>query len=357
MALRSVRMILVLTVLIAVLTHWDGKLLHATGEARGFAHPPFLMSEVYMIVANIGFVVAHEAGHWIAGRALGWRCLEFRIGPLALVRRPEGWRFRRMKFDAFGAVLFSPTTFDDLARSLSIHVAGGPAASILYLLLCVLIVWQSRSAGLFWLFGAMAQFAPLGVFSLAPITKGLMLSDGYKLIQLMRGGYYAARLQCYMLGNVSRGTPLRPRDWPPELIRIMTEAPASLRGRRECHLMFCHLMDAGEASAAYPWVARLAGKPEKSDPPEYALDIAFYLALHQHDPETARKWLGVAGKGAGAWMYARAQSAIAMAEGRTEEAQWLVEQGLASLATQLPCGDVDCDRDLLNSVLAVPTLG
>ncbi|HYW45140.1 MAG TPA: site-2 protease family protein [Bryobacteraceae bacterium] len=345
-------MTIFLSLVVAVYIHFSLHFLNRAADAAGFPKPSFVALQGLLAIAILALVTSHEAGHWIAGRAVGWRCLRLRMGPLALVRSGHGWKLRWTRWEVAGAVAFSPSGLEGYRKADAIFTAGGPLASIVFPLLCAGIAWQARSAAMFWLFGTLAQWSVMGALSLVPMGKGLLRSDGYWLWGLMRGGYEADRRLRYMLVNMSHGTPLRPRDWPWEAMRPVIDAGSSCRDRHECYLAYKYLLDSGQTEAALPWLARLLEKWRKADPPEYALEAAFYLSVHAPDPDLAAKWLAAAGKDTEPWVRLRAQSAVAWASGRQDEARHLADRALAQLRRAAPCGAVEYEKARLDGVEA-----
>ena len=343
-------MTIFLCLLVAVYIHFSLNFLNRAAHAAGFPQPSFLAAQGLLAIAILMLVLSHEAGHWIAGRAVGWRCLRLRLGPLALVRSGRGWKLRWTRWEVAGAVAFAPSGLEGYRKADAIFTAGGPLASLVFPLLCAAIAWKARSAPMFWLFATLAQWSALGAFSLVPAGKGLVRSDGYWLLGLLRGGYEADRRLRYMLVNMSHGTPMRPRDWPWEAMRPVIDAGSSCADRHECYLAYKYLMDSGQTEAALPWLARLLEKWRKADPPEYALEAAFYLGFHAPNPELAAKWLAVSGKDTEPWVRLRAQAAVAWASGRPEEARRLVDRALAELRRAAPCGAVEYERARLDSL-------
>jgi hypothetical protein len=249
-------------------------------------------------------------------------------------------------------VVFAPVVPGGSRRDNAILVAGGPLGSVVFALVCAAIASQAHTATFLWFFGTMAQFSLLvGATQLLPAGDGLGVNDGHWLWALLRGGERAEQRQRYMLENTSSGTPLRARDWPRELIGPVLESGAPCADRHYCFLAYKHLMDSGRPDAALPWLVGFLAKPGKSDPPEYALEAAFYLGVHRPDPALAAKWLAFAGTDEEIWIRLRAQAAVALAGGRSDDARRLALEALAQLDTARPCGETGYQRDRLDDVL------
>jgi hypothetical protein len=340
-----------LCVLVAVYVAWSSALLGAIAKVRGFAAPSLHVSLPLLWFSIVILVAIHEVGHWVAGRAVGWRGLRFRLGPFALVRVRNGWKIRWIRWDFGGAVTFAPTALAGFRKADSIFTAAGPLASLLFTLACGWIAWYSTNAAVFWLFGTVAQWAWLGALSLVPAGRGLARSDGYWLWQLTRGGKELQRRQRYMLANMSHGTHLRPRDWPRGLMGPVIDGPTPWGDRHDAYLVYIYFMDLGDPDAAFPWLASVLKKWQKTDPPEYALEAAYYAGVCSHDASLAARWLGCAGKDVDPWVRLRAEAAVASAEGRVEASQRLAGVALAKLENELPSGHRDYETARLNDLL------
>jgi len=337
-----------LQVVLAAYVWWSLGVVNRMSHVLGFTRPSLASRMLMMAASAVVLLVVHECGHCLAGRAVGWRFLRLRIGPLGLVREAKGLRIRWIRWDLGGGATFAPTSMDGFATADLIFTAAGPLASLLGMLVFEWLAYVASTAYTFWLFSTMAQWAFLGVLSLLPAGSGLAMSDGYWLWELLRGGDQGERRQRYMLCNMAHGTAVRPRDWPGEL---MSPVLAGGGDRHEWYIAYVHLMDAGEPHAAFAWLLKALEKPQKSDPPEYALEAAYYLGVYRRDAKQAGKWLGSAGKDTPKWVRLRAQAAVALAWGEADRARKLVGDAERELGAAFPCGSVECERARLRDLL------
>jgi len=323
------------------------------GEARGFDPRAFRLYGIQMPLAGLVSLVIHEAGHWAAGWAVGWRCLSIQIGPYKLVRRAAGWQIEWTGWNFSGAVASSPTSYKDFRKYDAWLTAGGPLASILQLVFFGLAASMTESAEWFWSLANAAAFGFMAtVFSLIPSREGFGSSDGMKLWQLLLGGLALEESKRRYLVNVSAGTPLRPRDWPIELMGPVLDGRVP-RSRRNQYLAYIHLLDSGKPEAAFPWLAQFTAERSKADPYDFAVEATYYLGIYERNASGAALWLGRALKDkriSGAYRL-RAEAAAAFAAGRMAEAERLARAALAKLDEELPCGLVEYQRTLLNDVL------
>lgn len=323
------------------------------GRHRGFDVSGVRLLWLQLAGVAVFSLLVHETGHWLAGRAVGWRCLTFRIGPFKLVHLAAGWRIKWNKLDFGGGVACYPPSFDGFAKSITWFTAGGPLASILQGVLFGFAAWSAHSLALFWIFAFASHFGfGFAVVSLVPMKFGFQLSDGAKLVGIFRGGKPVEELRRMYLINISYGTALRPRDWAPEIIQPVLEslAPCS---RHDRYLAYIHLLDSEGAEAAYPWLALFAPGWSKADPYEYAVEATYYLGVFDRDPAGAALWLARAMKDKTISPADRrlAEAAVACAAGRTDEAERLARAALTKLDEELSSGLVEYRRARLNYLL------
>jgi hypothetical protein len=323
------------------------------GEARGFDLRAFPLYQIQIPLATLVSLVIHEAGHWAAGTAVGWRCLSIQIGPYQFVQRAVGWQVQRTAWSSGGAVAAIPASYEDFRKCAACLTAGGPVASILQVVFFALAASMAESAEWFW---SLANAAALGfmavVLSLLPLRGGFGSSDGIKLWQLLLGGLAVEESKRRYLVNVSVGTPQRPRDWPIELIGPVLDGrvPCS---RHNQYLAYIHLLDSGKPEAASPWLVHYAAEWSKADPYDYAIEAAYYLGIYERNGTGAALWLGRAlkDKSISTADRLRGEAATAWAAGRTAEAERLARAALAKLDEELPSGWVEYQRTLLNHLL------
>lgn len=87
------------------------------------------------------------------------------------------------------------------------------------------------------------------------------------------------------------------------------------------------------------------------DPPEYALEAAYFYAFDRNDASVARWWLlAVETKKIEPWVRLRAQAAIELAVGYLGRARLLIDEALAALRTEPACGDYQYEIDRLKDL-------
>jgi len=197
--------------------------------------------EIFLLLTLAGILVTavHEAGHVLAGWAVGFRFYAVRVRR-AQIERDGGrlrlrWiRARDIRPESRGFARLLPRDSYHLRPRLAVVFAGGPVASLLFALALFLPAYQlqlrdaSQDSGpghatlILWL-AIVAGLSFLGfLLNLVPRGQGGSVSDGATLLVLLRGGP-PADLHClvYEVQGVVEGA-IRLRNWPDELLaRLM----------------------------------------------------------------------------------------------------------------------------------------
>lgn len=312
------------------------------------------------IALSFFFVLSfHEAGHILGGKLVGFRFLLFVVGPVKLYAAEGGVRFgiNRSLAMAGGLGGAAPTDSRNLRRRMMLYVAGGPVASLVLAALSFgVALVASPSVGLVFGITSLTSLF-VGVVTLVPSKFGGFVSDGSRLLMLLRGGPEAERWAALSaLGGASMAG-VRPRDFDGELVeRSLSPSDGSLD-------------EAGARSTAH-YRALDLGDPEKGedilrpaldiqDVPEMLrsqllLEAAFLRARFLGDPEEARKLFSTAktNKVLDRSLPLRVEAAISLAEGDSEEARKKAKQSLDELGDSLSAGTAKLEREWLEEILA-----
>jgi hypothetical protein len=302
-------------------------------------------------------LLAHELGHLLGGRLVGFRAFLLIVGPVRLERSGDGWRLHRNRSAALWGGLAGSAATDarDLRRRMAVMVAGGPAASLLVGSAALVSYWafhpvQLDAASPYWrvalafalVSGGVASIS-IAVATLIPLRTSGFLSDGARLLRLARGGADAARDAAVqtLIGKSLAG--VRPRDWPLELLQEacapQSDPAVEFTGWQ---LAQSYAADAGHAVDARRWLQLLLAHIDRLPPTLHAgllLDAARQFALSGDTAEAtaliARAKRPVIGA---AWARPLADAAVLSSEGRHAESLALLPDIRTALAASIDRG-------------------
>ncbi|HEU4455732.1 MAG TPA: hypothetical protein VFR81_21895 [Longimicrobium sp.] len=348
-----------LLVLVGALAALD----RVTGDARAAAGAtPGGGASVLAVLVGVAWlaVAAHEAGHLLGGRWMGFRFHLFVVGPVRLSR--VGGRVRpglnRSMALGGGVALSVPPDARELRTRFAAVAAGGPAAS----LACAAAAAAAYALVGDWplarlCLGVFAVLsAALGAVTLVPNAAGGLPSDGARLLRLARPGAVGERDAAVMaLGAVSAAG-LRPRDWDPGVVRTaLSVADGGFDEALARLLAYRHALDSGRPAEAGEHLRRaLVLAPATPAPfrPVLQLEAAFFEAAHRGDPGAARRRLdgAAASPMAEPALRLRAEAAVLAAEGEGARAADLASRARAALAASLDRGGAACDEAALDII-------
>jgi hypothetical protein len=165
----------------------------------------------------IGFALAttvHETAHAVVGVWVGFDLHSLRIGPLQVDRPFRVSLFRGTSTVAAGCAGMIPVKTDAMALRLAAMVLAGPAANLLTGVTILLLPF-SKSA-LSNMFVLCALF--MGFLNLLPLQKGPELTDGMRILRLLRCRAVAERFAVLAKLNAEIKDGVPPEDLPPDLI-------------------------------------------------------------------------------------------------------------------------------------------
>jgi hypothetical protein len=323
---------------------------------------------VYIVCIGV-----HEAGHLAAGLLAGYRPLLLIVGPLRVewAGRTTRVGVNRAIALAGGLAICTPVGGHDLRRRTVIMAAGGPLASLLLGVQC-LVSWQVGRA----LFAGAPVIGftlsvlgivslAIGVVTLLPMRSGGFYSDGARIVRLMRNDEETEREVALMAltGLTLGGT--RPRDWDPSLVAraagIRDGGAFEVSGLQFAHL---YALDSGDIAAARSYLedvlARLHQLPTAARAP-VQLGAAVFFALYDRDAVRARTCLEAAGPGDGllATPHQRtlADAAVRLAEGDAAGAAAAAASAQRLMAGGLDRGSLAIDAVHAERILSAAVAG
>ncbi|MFN3326207.1 MAG: M50 family metallopeptidase [Bryobacteraceae bacterium] len=300
-------------------------------------------------------IAVHELGHTIAGLVAGFRTVGFSAWPLTFYKTRNGWRLRWFGIGG-GLIQCYPARATGVRGRMFWMTAGGPIASIALFLLCgwmiwdEMVVWPGRS-------GYSAAFTGvfslmIGVLSLVPTDTGEVLSDGYRMRMLARGGAEAEQSLAHALLATESFEGRRPGQWSAHLVeRASKPESRSATGFNGQALLYSRLLDQVRVDEAEEILAWLLEHPRlRLLAASLAFETAWFLAAYRGDAARGREWMEVAEKQPKGLLDAltlqKARAAVACVE-QSGEAKAAVEAALRECDDIANLGAAAATRDAL----------
>lgn len=304
-------------------------------------------------VAVYTAILIHECGHYFAGRAAGFRLLTFRVGALDWRRSGGRWKFRIEWSGLIGGghTGMAPDSPDRLRERAMELTAGGPAGSLICgLAACALLLAVAGPscpplAGRFLLLLTVIAVGDC-LFNLYPASSGVGYSDGARLWQLAKRGPWAEYMCASYYMTMSMAGPIRPRDWPSQLVTRAADfgrdLPAALG---TFALAYTHFEDLGDSQRAAEYLALAESRTEKGTKAErdFAMERAYFNARHLDDPAAGLGWLQSAREDDTA-DYWRTRAAVHAVGGDLDAARYALGRGWAILSAMPATGIYDMGR-------------
>lgn len=311
-------------------------------------------------------VVLHELGHLLGGLAGGMRFGMFAAGPARISRASNG-RLRvsrhSLRHGVLGFVLMLPDTTRPFAPQYQRLALGGPLASLVCAAagVALALVFDGPARVHATVFAAWS--ALVFAMTAVPIHINGWETDGAQLLDLARDGR-GTQLKGVILGLAGQslgGT--RPRELDRELISRGlalasdsgpgTVAPALAAG---IHLYAAlHADDRDDDAACGHHLAAVGGLAQSMEPAQraqFAIELAYHAAL-AGSPGAARGWLAHAAGGLTEPSdLARADAAIAVAEGEAARARASIAAARAALPRSIDRGGARWAADCLDRLEA-----
>lgn len=300
-------------------------------------------------------IALHELGHLTAGLAQGFRLALYTAGVLGIRGTSRGPRFFfNHDINLVGGLA---ATYPDvvesgpaLRRKFARIVVAGPFASLVVGVVALTTGWllaqqASAPAPLGLRAGATFLYV-LGIISALiflvtslPLPSRGFMTDGARYLSLHAGGVKGLREEAGLAVTALMGAGKLPGAYPSELLERLTSLPAnSLLGLNGNFLAFAHHLDREETTRALEFAetieAHLDAAPAGPFRRYYLKELVFFYAFLAGDAEKARAlWDPIARpaeKDRDAATF-RARAALALLEGRRDEAATLVEAGLKKI--------------------------
>jgi hypothetical protein len=269
-----------------------------------------------LLITLLGFplaVLAHEAGHVVAGRVLGFRLLAVAIGPFTWRREEvEGGR-GRLRFgleftwrNVIGYAQHSFPALGELRDYLLVYIAWGLLASAGFVIFAAIETALFLNA----ILGGVRQFMPVwwltailvaaGWLSILVLALNLypsrwIATDGHKLLALLRSRVHARRYVALVRVMQANQGGQRPRDWEAALVDDLTVLnDRSAQSVQAHHLAYRWALDRGDLASAEKFLARAVESRHLASPPQRAtlmIEAAFIEMRYRANRAHAQAWL------------------------------------------------------------------
>ncbi len=323
-----------------------GRILKTSPGFREAA--PWLLAAAPLLI--FGAILLHELGHLAGGRLSSFRFLLLTAGPLRVERRGEGVRLTWNRNLSLWGGIAASAPFGESAQSeaslrkgMILVLAGGPAASLagaLALPLGLTAGADHPAAALIAVFFGLLS-AAIALATLLPTSFGGFLSDGARLLQLIRADEEGRRW-VHIAALSSLSLSVRPRNWPRAAVEAATQAGGARQDAATAALLRAawHL-DRKEIAETRQWLQAAidgSGCLPAAAKPSIHIAAAWFYALYEADPARARLHFEAASRpgfvAPGA--LAAAEAAVLMTEGQRREAEILVEKAAKMSGGQTP---------------------
>ncbi len=303
----------------------------------------------------------------LVGRMIGFRFWRYSLGPVTIVREPEGIRFR--KSPGFGAMdaLTLPRGERNLRRAAIILNASIPISCLVFGFLITLGInlphgrrdyaWIDTPAFQGFVLGSLFVTWASFFGSIWNQRPNQMPNPRARIAMLRRGGADAERYCALMAIQGAAFEGYRPRDWHPYWIaRLTVLYDGSLDEIAGSLTAYHYAFDAGDVQGAGHILARVhatyEGYSSTFDDSIWQA-VAFYQAWIHWDVTVARfyfqkvRWRRVNQR-----TRMCVEAAILLAEGKTEESRSQAMEGMRTPDHYSAAGLVRAESDRLSAIIA-----
>lgn len=304
-----------------------------------------------LVLPVYGAVLIHELGHLAAGCCAGLRLVGFRVGLLELKLRGARWRFQLAEGGFLGGhAALVHRSADRLRERAMIMIAGGPVGSALLGAAGATAILTTPAVPhaigmpvvMLTMFG-ISDF----VFNLMPMGSGVHYSDGARLWQLWRRGPWADYLCSIYFMSLSRTTPMRPREWPRDMVERMAvfseqlPEPSGPLGN-----VYAHYEDSGDHERAGQYLEQACARARKGTQlaSDLARERAWLEAFHRRNGAEGARWLAQARSDTTVADHWRAHTAVYLASGDLKKAEEAWRKGAEIVAKYPEAGVYEVSR-------------
>ncbi len=285
------------------------------------------VNPLLLIPALYAAIAAHETGHFLAGRLAGLNAGGISVGPFVFLKSGATWLFRFDRGRWLTGFLVPLAPPGDSHPSQYVWLlAGGPLASLALAVLTWLF-WKWWGDGAWnWAGTLFLAALVMAVSSALPASSGVHKSDCLRLWHFVRHPRRARAWMALVGLQTEDRKGIRPRDWNAELFERSLAVDSAAAGEYVSVQVLAHYrrLDEGRDEAALEHLEnalRSSARAGKALRHGLFLEAAWASAGIRKQAAQARTWYDRARKLRKPQCAAPVDGAIAMCEGRYEEAE------------------------------------
>ncbi|MFY9235107.1 MAG: site-2 protease family protein [Fimbriimonadaceae bacterium] len=316
---------------------------------------------VLLFAAGLILLVAlHELGHIVAGKLVGFRFHSIQVGPFRLSKTTTGFHFGLTStLWAGGLASMLPQNPQDLVKRYRWFAAGGPIASFLPVIPCVIgTIYENKLAALLLLpsiMGLMGSATPRGMGEDDDLK-----SDGEIIAESFREPEQLRRKLLLWSVFAAWESGERPRDWPIHMLDNLNASELEGEQLLAVYLLrYYHQIDADRLREALAEIA--AAFAVNLDEPNnsfamMALLEAAYAHARSGDAVLARARLQQAETPEHLErIRLRAEAAVLFAEGKGDASKEVAERARAQIKAHPPLESFDeAELEMIEAIFGTP---
>jgi hypothetical protein len=185
-----------------------------------------------------------------------------------------------------------------------------------------------------------------------------MVSDGLRILMLLRGNQEAEQLSLLMMLQGASKSGQRPRDWNPSVLeRVLSLRGDALTDGAASLMAYYHYLDRGDVARASAMLDRALESMAMLVPmlqAGFLLEATYFEAWHRHNADTAQALFAQVATNALVEKQSRlrAEAALLFAKGDKAAAEARAREGLQAVKDSYDLGGAKAEADWLREIVA-----
>jgi hypothetical protein len=283
--------------------------------------PALLLVTLQTLVVVAAPTILHECGHLLAGLAAGFRYEGLHLGPVLFERPFRISRYRGGAFVTSGAAYVTPGKLGHFRLRCLALFAGGPAVNLCCAAVLLLLPYPKGLLSATFILISLGE----GLSNLVPFKTAVVVSDGGRMLTLLRSGPAAARLMALfkLSGALKRGAlpeTLASNDLA-DVVALRDDSPDTMGAHALAWSAAYYRREEDEAARLLDLALQHSGRGEPAVRLSLLSDAGVFQARRRKRIDLAKAWLAeLPPPVAAAWLGERIRVAIAEAEGDVDGA-------------------------------------